>query len=89
MIHRTVRIALSVTSGASLGAYEAGAVAGLVVVLQRLNERSHRRGSPPPVVLDAVHLLADHPGRHAPACDSACGSACGSAALSTAATMFW
>ncbi|MDT0277097.1 patatin-like phospholipase domain-containing protein [Blastococcus goldschmidtiae] len=54
MTGRTVRIALSVTSGASLGAYEAGAVAGLVVALQRLNERSHRRGEPPPVVLDAV-----------------------------------
>ncbi len=54
MTRRTVRIALSVTSGASLGAYEAGAVAGLVVALQRLNERSHRRGEPPPVVLDAV-----------------------------------
>jgi hypothetical protein len=54
MTRPTVRIALSVTSGASLGAYEAGAVAGLLVALQRLNESSHRRGTPAPVVLDAV-----------------------------------
>lgn len=49
-----VRIALTVTSGASLGAYEAGATAGLVVALQRLNERDARDGNPASVVLDAV-----------------------------------
>lgn len=49
-----LRIALSVTSGASLGAFEAGAVAGLLVALQRLNEGDVRRGAPPSVRLDAV-----------------------------------
>ncbi|MCZ2857304.1 patatin-like phospholipase family protein [Blastococcus sp. VKM Ac-2987] len=49
-----VRIALTISSGASLGAYEAGATAGLVVALQRLNERDARDGRPASVVLDAI-----------------------------------
>ncbi|MDK3255769.1 patatin-like phospholipase family protein [Blastococcus capsensis] len=49
-----VRIALTVSSGASLGAYEAGATAGLVVALQRLNERDFRDGRPASVRVDAV-----------------------------------
>ena len=49
-----VRIALTISSGASLGAYEAGATAGLLVALQRLNQRDHRDGRPPSVRLSAV-----------------------------------
>jgi hypothetical protein len=49
-----LRIALSATSGASLGAIEAGAVAGLLVALQRLNEGDACRGAPPSDRLDAV-----------------------------------
>lgn len=49
-----VRVAVSVSSGASLGAYEAGAAAGVLVALQRLNERDARAGHQPSVQVDAV-----------------------------------
>jgi predicted acylesterase/phospholipase RssA len=49
-----VRIALTISSGASLGAYEAGVTAGLLVALQRLNERDARAGRAPSVQVDAV-----------------------------------
>lgn len=49
-----LRIALTIPSAASLGAYEAGAAAGLVVALQRLAQRAAAEGRRPAAVLDAV-----------------------------------
>ena len=52
--HPPLRIALSVTSAASLGAFEAGATAALVTAIQRLNTAARAAAAPRPVVLDTV-----------------------------------
>ena len=49
-----LRIALSVTSAASLGAFEAGAAAALVTAIQRFNTAAGAVTAPRPIVLDTV-----------------------------------
>lgn len=51
---RQLRIALTLPSAASLGAYQAGAVAALLVAVQRLNVLAAERHRPAAVVVDAV-----------------------------------
>jgi hypothetical protein len=49
-----LRIAMTLPSAASLGSYQAGAVAALLVALQCLNTRADVAGRVQPVVVDAV-----------------------------------
>lgn len=54
MSGRTVRMSLTLSSAASVGAFEAGAVAAVLVAAQRLNERFHMEPDSSRLHLDAV-----------------------------------
>lgn len=49
-----LRVAMTLPSAASLGTYQAGAVAALIVAVQHLNTRAAETGRAQPVVVDAV-----------------------------------